>query len=167
MPRRQTQLSQLSLLSLLSLLALTGCGWELDNPRDPQRCDPACGAGEGCFEGQCLVGEWILIQAGSFQMGSPTDEPCREPDTGTTRETRHPVTLTHRFAISQTEVTEAQFRAVLGHNELDQLLRSRLPGPRAVTWHEAAAYCNAPLHRRTTCLRCYSCSGSGSGVTCA
>lgn len=37
----------------LSLL-LVGC-WGQDNPLDPARCDPACGAGHRCIDGRCVA----------------------------------------------------------------------------------------------------------------
>ena len=50
-----------------------------------------------------------LIPAGTFTMGSPKDEPGREGD-----ETQHEMTLTKRFYIQTTEVTQGQWKAVMG-----------------------------------------------------
>jgi len=44
----------LSLLLALSMAAIPGCLTPRDNPLDPGRCDPGCGAGERCFEGSCV-----------------------------------------------------------------------------------------------------------------
>ncbi len=52
-----------------------------------------------------------LIPAGTFMMGSPEDEPGRWDD-----ETRHQVTLTKSFYIQTTEVTQGQWKAVMGSN---------------------------------------------------
>ncbi len=52
-----------------------------------------------------------LIPAGSFTMGSPTDEPGREDD-----ETEHQVTLTQAFYMQTTEVTQGQWKAVMKSN---------------------------------------------------
>jgi formylglycine-generating enzyme len=49
------------------------------------------------------------IPPGTFTMGSPESEPGRHPD-----ETEHQVTLTHGYWMGQTEVTIAQWRAVMG-----------------------------------------------------
>jgi len=49
------------------------------------------------------------IPPGTFTMGSPESEPGRHPD-----EIEHQVTLTHGYWIGQTEVTIAQWRAVMG-----------------------------------------------------
>ncbi len=51
------------------------------------------------------------IPAGTFAMGSPTDELGRDED-----ETQHPVTLTKDFYIGVFEVTQAQYQAVMGSN---------------------------------------------------
>ena len=52
-----------------------------------------------------------FISAGTFTMGSPTDELGRE-----TEETQHEVTLTQSFYMQSTEVTQTQWVAVMGSN---------------------------------------------------
>jgi formylglycine-generating enzyme required for sulfatase activity len=54
---------------------------------------------------------FVRIPAGTFTMGSPTDEPGRGGD-----ETQHQVTLTRDYYIMTTEVTQAQWEAVMGSN---------------------------------------------------
>ena len=54
---------------------------------------------------------FILIPAGTFTMGSPSSELGRFPD-----ETQHQVTLTKAFWMMTTEVTQAQWQAVMGSN---------------------------------------------------
>lgn len=39
----------------IALLSVLGCGWEYDNPSDPQNCDPSCSEGQSCYMGECLV----------------------------------------------------------------------------------------------------------------
>jgi len=51
----------------------------------------------------------VYIPAGTFMMGSPADEPGRYGD-----ETLHEVTLTKGFYMQTTEVTQGQWRAVMG-----------------------------------------------------
>jgi formylglycine-generating enzyme required for sulfatase activity len=105
-------------------------------------------------------GAWVQIPAGTFQMGSPAAEPCA----GIT-EKRHKVTLTRKFEIQTTEVTQGQFSLVLGYNlSKFSACGSACPAEQ-VSWHEAAAYCNA-LSRRAGLAACYSCSGSGKGISC-
>ena len=55
--------------------------------------------------------EFKLIPAGTFTMGSPSDEPGRDID-----ELQHQVTLTQPFYMMTTEVTQAQWEAVMGSN---------------------------------------------------
>jgi len=50
-----------------------------------------------------------LIPAGTFTMGSPEDEPGRDID-----ETQHQVTISNSFYMQTTEVTQAQWEAVMG-----------------------------------------------------
>ena len=75
-------------------------------------------------------------------MGSPEDEEDRGDD-----ETLHEVTVS-RFAISRTEVTQAQFAAVMGRRPFEfegpcreAGLGDDLPAM-CVTWFEAVEYCN-------------------------
>ncbi len=54
---------------------------------------------------------FIPVSPGSFVMGSPSSEPNRESDEG-----RHLVILTKDFEMQRTEVTQAQWYAVMGGN---------------------------------------------------
>ena len=75
---------------------------------------------------------FVQIPAGTFQMGSPTDEPGRSPN-----ETLHTVTLTQGFYMSRTEVTEEWWDAVMGSGSST----SQLPKG-DVSWDQAVAFCN-------------------------
>ncbi len=55
--------------------------------------------------------KFVLIPAGNFTMGSPSDEQGRDSD-----ERQHKVTLTKGFYMQTTEVTQGQWRAVMGNN---------------------------------------------------
>ena len=55
--------------------------------------------------------ELLLIQPGQFMMGSPEDEPGRY-----TGERPHRVNLTKPFYMQTTEVTQAQWQALMGKN---------------------------------------------------
>lgn len=56
--------------------------------------------------------QFVLIQAGSFLMGSPENESYRFG----LAETQHPITLTHDFEMQITEVTQMQWVSVMGYN---------------------------------------------------
>ncbi|MHC4815943.1 MAG: formylglycine-generating enzyme family protein [Planctomycetota bacterium] len=103
---------------------------------------------------------WVSVPAGTFDMGSPTTEYCRDG----TREQLHPVTLARAFWISETEVTQDQFQAEMGYNP------SQFQGCGAcpvenLSWHEAAAYCNA-LSTKEGLGQCYDCTGSEPSFSC-
>jgi formylglycine-generating enzyme required for sulfatase activity len=55
--------------------------------------------------------EFVYIAPATFIMGSPSDEPDRESD-----ERQHRVTLTKGFYMQTTEVTQDQWKAVMGDN---------------------------------------------------
>jgi formylglycine-generating enzyme required for sulfatase activity len=112
--------------------------------------------------GGVAPGTWVQLLAGSFNMGAPAADLCKGFN-----ETLHPVTLTRSFWITTTEVSRAEFLAVMAYDPSTQTNCQQTSCPvDSVTWDEAAAYCNAlsALEKRAAC---YSCSGSGTAVTCA
>jgi formylglycine-generating enzyme required for sulfatase activity len=78
-------------------------------------------------------GGFVLINPGTFQMGSPEDEPGRVDG----HEHLHTVTLTQGFYISQYEVTEAWWDDVMGSGSST----SQLPKTH-VNWDMAVEFCN-------------------------
>lgn len=78
-------------------------------------------------------GDFVLINPGTFQMGSPTDEPGRSA-----YETLHTVTLTRGFYISQYEVTDAWWADVMWPDSPTLSLFPKVN----VSWDDAVAFCN-------------------------
>ena len=121
-----------------------------------------------------VPGTWVKVTAGGFWMGKRDDESC----TFGSSERRHHVTLTRSFVLSQYEVTQAQFSSVMGYNPSEFKGTDKTKGSTycgqsscgnnpadAMTWHEAAAYCNA-LSAMAKFPPCYDCSGSGRTISC-
>ena len=105
-------------------------------------------------------GKWVTVPSGKFTMGSPATEKCR----GTT-ETQHVVTLTNKFEIQNTEVTQGQYKAFMGYNpSLYATCGNNCPVEH-VNWHQAAAYCNE-LSKKKGKTQCYLCTGKGKEITC-
>jgi formylglycine-generating enzyme required for sulfatase activity len=107
------------------------------------------------------LGAWVKIAAGTFNMGSTSSEPCRSNG-----EVYHQVTLTRSFYIQTTEVTQDQFKQMMGYNPSDDTKCGVDCPVEMITRHEAVAYCNA-LSTAQGLAKCYSCSGSGPTVTCS
>lgn len=127
-----------------------------------------CACGRYGFDAPVLPNDsgsakWVDILPGTFVMGSPESEPCREP--WDNKETQHPVTLTHRFEITTTEVTQWQYGAMMGYNPSKYGSCGAECPVDSVNWYEAAAYCNA-LSTEKNLVPCYSCSGSGPATVC-
>jgi len=72
------------------------------------------GSGGGTTE-KCNIpgphGFYCLLNAGTFEIGSPTNELGRD-----TNEQKHVVALTRKFLIQSTEVTQDQWTSVMGSN---------------------------------------------------
>jgi len=78
----------------------------------------------------------VAVEAGTFAMGSPPDEPERENN-----ETQHQVTLTRPFYVGVYEVTQGEFTHVMGFNPSTVRGSDRLP-VETVTWFDAVSFCN-------------------------
>lgn len=112
---------------------------------------------------QKVVLEWgpevrprlVTVPKGSFMMGSPTTEPGRGSD-----EVQHAVTLTTDFWMAESEVTQRQYRNLMGNNP-SNFKGDDLP-VELVSWEEAIVYCNT-LSSKEKFTPCYQFSGATVG----
>ena len=77
----------------------------------------------------------VYIPAGSFTMGSPSNEQDRDNDEGP----QHKVTISRGFYMGIYEVTQAQYEAVMGTNPSD-FKGDNLP-VETVSWNNAVEFC--------------------------
>ncbi|MEZ4472237.1 MAG: formylglycine-generating enzyme family protein [bacterium] len=91
----------------------------------------------------------VKIPPGTFTMGSPPDEAGRQDD-----ETPHPVTLMAGFAMMQTEVTQAQWWALMGSYPSRFRACGGTCPVEQVTWLDAVGYANA-LSKKEVLPVCY------------
>jgi formylglycine-generating enzyme required for sulfatase activity len=97
------------------------------------------GAVETKFDlGKDVSIEFILVQAGEFQMGSPVTEPGRQPN-----ESQHKVILTKAFLLSKYEITQAQYENVTGEDFLHPRGLNDASLPVLVTYDNATNFCLA------------------------
>jgi sulfatase modifying factor 1 len=127
-------------------------------PLDGRR-PSADAAKKSCFLGPEPAARWQTLPAGTFTMGSPANEPCRDDD-----EQAHEVTLTYALEIQAHEVTQKQFAALMGYNPSLNKGCDDCP-VEFVNWHEAAAYCNA-LSRVRKVGACYRCNYCERSIKC-
>ena len=96
---------------------------------------------------------FILINSGTFTMGSPNNDPARYDNEGL----QHQVTL-RSFYMGKYQVTQEEYEAVMGINP------SLFKGPHLpveqVNWFEAIEYCNQRSQREGLSLA-YTIYGSG------
>jgi formylglycine-generating enzyme required for sulfatase activity len=85
--------------------------------------------------GKGVTMKLVLISPGTFMMGSPDSEQGRESKEGP----QHEVAISKPFYMGVTEVTQAQYEAVMGTNP------SKFKGPTnpvdSVIWDEAVLFC--------------------------
>ena len=92
-------------------------------------------------------------------MGSPQSELCR-----TKGETQHDVHLTHAFEISEAEVTQAEFEALIGYNPA-KCETCKTVAVNKLSWASAVAYCNK-LSEQKGLATCYTCTGTITDPDC-
>jgi len=87
---------------------------------------------------------FILVQPGTFRMGSPAGEKGREDDEGPV----HEVEITKPFYLGVTEVTQAQWQRVMGSNP-SNWKGDDLPVEQ-VSWEDAMEFCRKAGYRLPT-----------------
>ena len=88
-----------------------------------------------------IIMEYIF--AGTFRMGSPKSEANRDSD-----ETQHQVTISKGFFMGKYEITQEQYKAIMGvnpssfsSNPATEEIQDRRPVER-VSWYDAIVFCN-------------------------
>ncbi|MDP6545163.1 MAG: formylglycine-generating enzyme family protein [Phycisphaerae bacterium] len=89
--------------------------------------------------------KFVRIPAGKFMMGSPKTETGRAAHEGPQRQ----VTISKPFYMGATEVTQAQYQALMG--EHNSTFKGRETPVEQVTLDDAEAFCKA-LSKKTRCL---------------
>jgi formylglycine-generating enzyme required for sulfatase activity len=110
------------------------------------------------------------IPPGRFTMGSPESEPGRgrEGDRISGDERAHEVTLTRGYLVKDTEVTQAEWAAVMGSAPSSGAACPECP-VESVSWWDALAWCNARSRADglTPCYWLVACTGTpGLDLAC-
>ena len=111
-----------TLAAIAGLLAACLLVWATPAPRAGDAAENAIGI------------QLVRVPAGQFQIGSPPDEKGRHYD-----EEQRAVQVTKAFYMAATEVTQAQWQALMGFNPARQQ-GDDLPVCR-VSWKQAVAFC--------------------------
>ena len=103
-------------------------------------------------------GCWVYIYAGSFEMGSPSDEVGREDN-----ESQHWVTLSRDFELGVHEVTQSEFERVMGWDASEAYGCTYGCGADnpvyGVSWYDGVGYANA-LSALAGLSPCYEFTGT-------
>jgi formylglycine-generating enzyme required for sulfatase activity len=136
---------------------------DTDDTDDPHPTDSADGTVEPCANGSLTSAsgmDFVTFCASTFDVG------CTPGQSGCFGDERpaQTVSLTRDILVGRTEVTQAQYELLMGDDP------SALAGCPAcpaenISWHEAAALSNA-MSSAEGLPSCYSCTGTGTGVTC-
>ena len=119
------------------LCTAAGCLGARSEPAAPAPAVPASAApAELTLDlGGGVTMKMVLIRPGKFMMGSPDSEQGRRDNEGP----QHEVTISKPFYMGVTEVTQAQYKAVMGTNP------SHFRGPtnpvETVSWIDASLPC--------------------------
>ena len=154
---------------ILAALTMTACTGKSQPPDSPEAGDSNPDTGSDTDSdtdtdtGPDIVAEpgFVVVRASTFAMGCTEGQSDCDAD-----ETEHSVTLTHDYVVSETEVTQAQFEAILGYNPAIFADCGADCPVENVSWHMSAAYANA-LSDAAGLSSCYACVGTGSDVQCA
>jgi formylglycine-generating enzyme required for sulfatase activity len=121
--------------------------------------------GGDCGDGSVTLSEsgvdFVTICAGSFDMGcTPGQSDCFSNESPV-----RAVTLSRDYYLGRTEVTQAQFMALMGYEgSYNVTCGSDCPAER-VDWHEAAMFTNA-MSAAAGLGECYTCGVSGGWPFC-
>ncbi len=145
------KISSFLLSAILSFsTAMTGCSPE-DNEKNniaDQEAKISDNAAVNISDNKINDG-LVLIHGGTFQMGSPTDEPERDND-----EVQHSVTVAD-FYMAETELTQKDYQTVIGTDPSENK-GDKLPVTN-ITWYDAVKYCNE-LSKAKGLTPCYEIS---------
>ena len=101
--------------------------------------------------------EFVLIEPGTFQMGSNDGDDYEKPV--------HGVRITKPFYLGKYEVTQRQYENVVGENPSDS--KGRTNPVDSVSWHNASKFCEAiGGHLPTEAQWEYACRAGSSGEYC-
>lgn len=107
-----------------------------------------------CVKGRkvCEIEQEIVIGGdnSSFTLGSPKGDTDRKSNEGFSS-----ATFNYLFSLGQTEVTQGQFREIMGYNPSKDPKKDQKP-VNNVSWHEAAAY-SVLLSKKNKLPSCFSC----------
>ena len=102
----------------------------------PNRAKPTSEQPDKTYTSRATGMEFVLISRGTFIMGSAESEAEHEKD-----EQQHQVTISRDFYMGKYEVTQGEYKRVMGINPSHFSGSDRLP-VETVSWYDAVWFCN-------------------------
>ncbi len=96
-------------------------------------CPVICLAGSQTYVTNTIGMTFVLIPRGDFIMGSPAGAQQRQSD-----ERQHKVTITRRFYLQSTEVTQIQWKSIMGNNPSE--FKGDNHPVENISWNDAKAF---------------------------
>ena len=133
---------KIAIVVITAAILAAGSLWATENKRNENQTIAQSPTGPA--KESSVKMDFVRIPAGSFYMGSPSSEKDREDDEGPVHEVR----ITKPFYMGKYEVTQAQWKAVMGTTLLqqrDKAWRLKGEGPEHpiyyVSWEDAEKFC--------------------------
>lgn len=117
------------IIAIIIVGTIAGVIFSMNNREDNQANN-----NENSLNNTEIADELVLINGGTFEMGSPETEMQRETD-----ETQHNVTVSS-FYIGRYEVSQKEYEEVMGENP-SNFKGENLP-VESVSWYDAIEFCN-------------------------
>jgi formylglycine-generating enzyme required for sulfatase activity len=112
-----------------------------------------------------IPGGYVRIEPGAFTMGSPAGELGRAAGEVQHQEVQHQVTITRAFLMKTTEVTQAEWQAVMGNNPSRFAACGGDCPVEEVSWNDAVDYVNL-LSNAAGLASCYDAIRAFAGLDC-
>jgi formylglycine-generating enzyme required for sulfatase activity len=102
----------LAIIGIVAVSHLQGVSYFKRGQAGAAAAEPSPPVDKGIFTSSAIGAKFTLIPPGTFTMGSTSDEPGHDPE----ESPQHQVTISRPFYLQTTEVTQGQWKRIMGDN---------------------------------------------------